>query len=206
MSFKNFLDLRKKTDLQIKVVERIILQKRSWKSDIFLILSVIFVASAIIWGISMADYSPQTDADYTQTTQTNTSNSAVIPAEAGIQSESPESAPTPSVIPDPIGSPSSSESDSMDQEYFSAEKFPDHDSARQPPSLCSETLLSLPHIREDDTGSENDNVGINVATDTSTTQTQQTFDEQNLDGQVATETPATSTPANLDGEDLKGQT
>ena len=55
MSFKNFLDLRKKTPPQIKIVERIILQKRSVKSDLFLTLSVILVASAVIWGISKAD-------------------------------------------------------------------------------------------------------------------------------------------------------
>ena len=40
--------------------------------------------------------------------------------------------------------------ESMDQEYFSAEKFPDHDSASQPPSLSSETLPSSPRIRKDD--------------------------------------------------------
>jgi hypothetical protein len=55
MSFKNFLDLRKKSPQQIKIVERIIFQKRSLKSDIFLALSVIIVASGIIWGISKAD-------------------------------------------------------------------------------------------------------------------------------------------------------
>ena len=46
----------------------------------------------------------------------------VIPAEAGIQSENAD----------------------LSQEYFSAEKSPDHDSARQPPSLRSETLPSSP--------------------------------------------------------------
>lgn len=55
MSLKNFLDLRKKVDPQIKIVERVILQKRSLKSDVFLALSVILVASAVIWGISKAD-------------------------------------------------------------------------------------------------------------------------------------------------------
>jgi exodeoxyribonuclease-3 len=38
----------------------------------------------------------------------------------------------------------------LDQEYFSGEKFPDHDSTRQSPSLRSETLLSSPRIHEDD--------------------------------------------------------
>lgn len=55
MSFKNFLDLRKKVNPQIKVVERIILQKRSLKSDLFLAFSVVLVASGVIWGISRAD-------------------------------------------------------------------------------------------------------------------------------------------------------
>jgi hypothetical protein len=39
----------------------------------------------------------------------------------------------------------------MDQEYFSGEKFPDHDSRRRAPSLRSETFSSSPRIREDDT-------------------------------------------------------
>jgi hypothetical protein len=38
----------------------------------------------------------------------------------------------------------------VDQEYFSAKKFLDHDSARQLPSLRSETLPSSPRIRKDD--------------------------------------------------------
>jgi len=54
MSFKNFLDLRKKTRQQTQIIERVVFQKRSIKSDIFLALSVILVASAIIWGISKA--------------------------------------------------------------------------------------------------------------------------------------------------------
>jgi hypothetical protein len=55
MSFKNFLDLRKKVQPQVQIIERIILQKRSWKSDLILTLSVIFVASGVIWGITKAD-------------------------------------------------------------------------------------------------------------------------------------------------------
>ena len=55
MSFKNFLDLRRKPPQQTQIIERIILQKRSWKSDLFLAFSVILVASGIIWGISKAD-------------------------------------------------------------------------------------------------------------------------------------------------------
>ena len=51
----NFLDLRKKVSPQVQIIERVIIQKRSWKSDLFLTLSVIFVASGIIWGISKAD-------------------------------------------------------------------------------------------------------------------------------------------------------
>ncbi len=55
MSFKNFLDLQKKTQQQTQIIERVVFQKRSLKSDIFLTLSVILVASAVIWGISKAD-------------------------------------------------------------------------------------------------------------------------------------------------------
>jgi GTP-binding protein YchF len=63
---------------------------------------------------------------------------SVIPAEAGIQSEN----------------------SNLDQEYFSGEKFPDHDSTRQSPSLRSETLPSSPRIREDD-NTHTDLDGIN---------------------------------------------
>jgi hypothetical protein len=59
MSFKNFLDLRKKSQPQIQIIEKIVFQKRSIKSDLFLILTVIFVASGIMWGISKADNIPQ---------------------------------------------------------------------------------------------------------------------------------------------------
>ncbi|MEI7513619.1 MAG: tRNA (adenosine(37)-N6)-threonylcarbamoyltransferase complex transferase subunit TsaD [bacterium] len=62
------------------------------------------IVSALLVANSQAT-SAQTNADYTQTTQTNAD---------------------------------------LDQEYFSAEKFPDHDSTRQSPSLRSETLPSSP--------------------------------------------------------------
>jgi len=101
-----------------------------------------------------------------------TPDSSVVPAPVSSSGNA-----NPSVIPDPIGNPptepsmdsrlrendNTAENDNtgaqtdtntntnLDQEYFSAEKFPDHDSARQPPSLRSETLLSSPRIREDDT-------------------------------------------------------
>ena len=78
MSLKNFLDLRKKTPKQIRVIEKIILQKRSLKSDIFLAFSVILAASGIIWGISMADYSPQTNVNGAQTV-TEGNPSSIIP-------------------------------------------------------------------------------------------------------------------------------
>ena len=55
MSFKNFLDLRKKTQQQTRIIERVVFQNRSIKSDIFLALSVILVASFIVWGIGRAD-------------------------------------------------------------------------------------------------------------------------------------------------------
>ena len=59
MSLKNLLDLRKKAQPQIKIVERIILQKRSLKSDILLAFSVILVATSIVWSISKADTKDQ---------------------------------------------------------------------------------------------------------------------------------------------------
>jgi hypothetical protein len=55
MSFKNFLDLRKKTREHTQIIERVVFQRRSLKSDLFLALSVMLVASTIIWGISKAD-------------------------------------------------------------------------------------------------------------------------------------------------------
>ena len=55
MSFRNFLDLRKKTQQQTRIIERVVFRSRSLKSNIFLALSVILVASAVIWGITKAD-------------------------------------------------------------------------------------------------------------------------------------------------------
>lgn len=54
MSFKNFLDLSKKSLPQIQIVEKIIIQKRSWKIEVLRTLLVIVTASAAIWGISQA--------------------------------------------------------------------------------------------------------------------------------------------------------
>ena len=55
MSLKNLLDLRKKVDPQIQIVEKIIFQKRSWKTEVLRTVAVIITASAVIWGISNAD-------------------------------------------------------------------------------------------------------------------------------------------------------
>ncbi len=71
MSLKNLLDLRKKVEPQIKIVERIIFQKRSLKKDIFLTLSVIFVASAVIWGITKADTSENIKSSRARMEQAN---------------------------------------------------------------------------------------------------------------------------------------
>jgi hypothetical protein len=82
MSFKNFLDLRKKIEPQLQIIERVVIQKRSLKSDLFLTLSVILVASAVIWGISKADvdeYVPQSTE-----TNTNTENTLTIPKVATV--------------------------------------------------------------------------------------------------------------------------
>ena len=54
MSFKNFLDLRKKDSKQIQIVEKIIIQKRSWKKEMLRTFLVIITASAVIWGVSKA--------------------------------------------------------------------------------------------------------------------------------------------------------
>ena len=138
MSFRNFLDLRKKTQQQTQIIERIVFQRRSLKSDLFLALSVILVASFIVWGVSKAD-----DSVF-----------SVIPVEAGIQSEISSTIPdvatvieaiiqTPdsSVILDLIENPSSSvipveagiQSENVD------------------PGLRSEEPSKDPRIREDDT-------------------------------------------------------
>jgi len=54
MSFKNFLDLSKREGPQIQIVEKIIIQKRSWKKETLRTLLVIITASAVIWGVSYA--------------------------------------------------------------------------------------------------------------------------------------------------------
>ena len=55
MSLKNLLDLRKKVSPQVQIVEKIILKKRSWKTEVLRTFFVIITASAVIWGISNAD-------------------------------------------------------------------------------------------------------------------------------------------------------
>ena len=221
MSFKNFLDLRKKTREHTQIIERVVFQSRSLKSDLFLAFSVILVASAIIWGISMADYSPQTNADGTQTTQTNTNseNQSIIPEVASVieaitetnentgmdsllqgndntvPSVVPDSsvipAPVstsinsePSVIPDPIGNPPSS-------------VIPDlvRNPVRENQDSNSDARLDS-GLRRNDIVEGDDNTGTGttpstiVATDTTTipVATQQTFAEQDLDGQATTST------------------
>jgi UDP-N-acetylenolpyruvoylglucosamine reductase len=56
--------------------------------------------------------------------------------------------PSSSVTPTSLSFPWRRES--MDQEYFSSEKSPDHNSTCQSPSLRLETLPSSPRIRKDD--------------------------------------------------------
>jgi hypothetical protein len=51
---KHLLDLRETLEPQIKIVEKIVIQRRSLKRDLFMIFSVMFIASGIIWGISKA--------------------------------------------------------------------------------------------------------------------------------------------------------
>jgi surface protein len=233
MSFKNFLDLRKKTREHTQIVERVVFQSRSLKSDLFLAFSVILVASAIIWGISMADYSPQTNADGTQTSadgvQNANSETSTIPNVASVIEAITETNENtgmdsllqgndntvPSVVPDPIGNPSSvlsssgtpgvsseefssarteADAPSRDQEIFQQKNILDPSAE----SLNSNTNLD-PRIREDDIINENDTtngdvltdiVVTDVATDTTTipVATQQTLAEQDLDGQATTST------------------
>ncbi|MEI7513658.1 MAG: hypothetical protein WCJ74_03510 [bacterium] len=58
MSFKNFLDLRKKTQQQTRIIERVVFQSRSLKSDLFLAFSVMLVASFVVWGTTKASVLP----------------------------------------------------------------------------------------------------------------------------------------------------
>ncbi|MEI7513424.1 MAG: hypothetical protein WCJ74_02265, partial [bacterium] len=140
-----------------------------------------------------------------------TPDSSVVPAPVSSSGNA-----NPSVIPDPIGNPPTEPSmdsrlrendnagvddntgvqtdtntnTNLDQEYFSAEKFPDHDSARQPPSLRSETLLSSPRIREDDTinGSSSTSSSVtpvpSAQTDADLTQTTQTNTKTNTNADM----------------------
>jgi hypothetical protein len=147
MSFKNFLDLRKKTQQQTQVIELVVFQKRSLKSDFFLALSVIFVASFVVWGIGMADYSPQTDADLTQTNadgmqNTNTETMA-IPNVANVIEALLQTSDS-SVIPVPVFTSINSDEIQSDN--------PDSSSTQ----IDTNTNLD-PRIREDDNAGENEN-------------------------------------------------
>ncbi|MEI6480417.1 MAG: hypothetical protein WCO12_02740 [bacterium] len=55
MNLKNLLDLRKKVSPQIQIVEKIVLQKRSWKTEAFRLIAVIAIVSTAIYGITRAD-------------------------------------------------------------------------------------------------------------------------------------------------------
>ena len=51
----NTLDLRKKIEPQVKIVERVIFQKQPWYLEVVKVFSAIIIVSTIVWGISKAD-------------------------------------------------------------------------------------------------------------------------------------------------------
>jgi len=53
----NTLDLRPKQEPNIVVVEKVVLKKRTWKSEFFRMLSILVLVSVLGWGISKADSS-----------------------------------------------------------------------------------------------------------------------------------------------------
>ena len=53
----NTLDLRPKQEPNIVVVEKVILKKRTWKSEFLRMLSIMVLVSVLGWGISKADSS-----------------------------------------------------------------------------------------------------------------------------------------------------
>ena len=55
----NFLDLRKKIEPQVVVVEKIILKPRSFFGELARMIAVIAIVSISVWGISFADISNQ---------------------------------------------------------------------------------------------------------------------------------------------------
>jgi len=55
MTFKNFLDLRKKDRPKVIIVEKTVTQPRSWKIETLKTLLVITIVSVSVWGISNAD-------------------------------------------------------------------------------------------------------------------------------------------------------
>ncbi len=54
---KNILDLRPKKEPQIKIIEKIIIQKRKLSAEFLKIIVVIAISSLIVWGISRANNS-----------------------------------------------------------------------------------------------------------------------------------------------------
>ena len=53
----NTLDLRPKQEPNIVVVEKVVLKKRTWRSEFFRMLSILVLVSVLGWGISKADSS-----------------------------------------------------------------------------------------------------------------------------------------------------
>ena len=54
----NFLDLRKKIEPQIVIVEKVVLKPRSLFGELFKVFIVIVIVSVSVWGISYADDLP----------------------------------------------------------------------------------------------------------------------------------------------------
>ena len=53
----NTLDLRPKQEPNIVIVEKVVLKKRTWKSEFLRMLSIMVIVSVLGWGISKADSS-----------------------------------------------------------------------------------------------------------------------------------------------------
>ncbi|MEI6480544.1 MAG: hypothetical protein WCO12_03445 [bacterium] len=81
MTLRNFLDLRKKEQPEIVVVEKVVFKARQWKLEILKIFMVISTVSLTIWGISKADdaiFSDSSIAPITEVAVTPENNFSAI--------------------------------------------------------------------------------------------------------------------------------
>ena len=81
MTLRNFLDLRKKEQPEIVVVEKVVFKARQWKLEVLKIFMVISTVSLTIWGISKADdaiFSDSSIAPVTEVAVTPENNFSAI--------------------------------------------------------------------------------------------------------------------------------